>query len=201
MRLHYRVVWLIALAFARVAWGYRRRGTDLIPATGPVIVACNHISNWDPILVGLGCRREMHFMAKEELFRNPLLAWLIRTYGALPVRRGVMDRGALRAASEILSRGEALIMFPGGTRDQSGEVRDPKSGVGYLACMNEADVVPAYITGANRLSGAFRRAVRLRVAFAEPMRAEKAESSDEYRAFTQRVADEIGRLRLEVEGG
>ena len=200
MRLHYRLGWLAVVAVARVLWGLRTSGTDWIPREGPAIVACNHVSNWDPIVVGGACNRELHYMAKGELFKNPLLAWLVRAYNAVPIRRGVLDRRALRAASDVLKNGGVLLMFPGGTRDQSGEVKDPKAGVGFIACMNEVPVVPAYITGVDTLTRAVVRKRRLEVAFGEPLLAAKAASSDEYRAFSQRVAAEIRKLRQEVEG-
>lgn len=200
MRLHYRLGWLCALTVARLLWGFRRRGTERIPGNGPAVLASNHVSNWDPILVGLGCRREVHFWAKEELFRNPLLGRLIRAYNAIPVRRGAADRKALRDAADVLARGGVLLMFPGGTRDESGEVRNPRPGVGFLACANGVPVVPAYITGSNRLMQALRRTTRLEVAFGEPIPPCEASTGDEYRAFADRVAAEIGRLRQEVEG-
>ena len=186
--------------FVSVVWGFRANGTDAIPASGPVIIASNHISNWDPILVSLGCRRDVHFMAKEELFRNPLAAAFFGAVNAIPIRRGVLDRRALRAASELLRDGNVLLMFPGGTRDKSGEVRDPKSGVGFIACMNEARVVPACITGASSLARSFFRGVTLEVTFGSPIAPSKTNSSNGYRAFSQRIADEIGRLKLEVDG-
>ncbi len=188
------------VAVTRLLWGLRRSGADRIPQMGPAIIACNHVSNWDPIIVGGACSRELHYMAKGELFRNPLLAWLVRAYNAVPIHRGVLDRRALRAASDVLKKGGVLLMFPSGTRDQSGEVRDPKAGVGFIACMNEVPVVPAYITGVDTLTRAFTRKRKLEVAFGEPLLARKAASSDEYRAFSRRVADEIGKLRQEVEG-
>ena len=200
MRLHYRLGWLVMLALAKAAWGFRRHGAEWIPVEGPAIIACNHVSNWDPILVGLGSPRELHFMAKGELFGNRFLSAIVRTFNALPVRRGVLDRGALRAASAVLMNGELLLMFPSGTRNASGEVRNPKSGVGFLACMNEVPVVPACIKGANDLGRAFFRGSGVEVTFGRPLQASKAESSDEYRAFSRRVADEIGRLKQEVDG-
>ncbi len=181
-------------------WGFRANGTDAIPASGPVIIASNHISNWDPVLISLGCRRDVHFMAKDELFRNPLAAAFFGAVNAIPIRRGVLDRRALRAASELLRGGNVLLMFPGGTRDKSGEVRDPKSGVGFIACMNKAPVVPACITGADSLARSFINGTRLEVTFGPPIAPSETGSSNGYRAFSQRIADEMGRLKLEVDG-
>jgi 1-acyl-sn-glycerol-3-phosphate acyltransferase len=200
VRARYRVAWTLLLGVARLLWGFRRTGTDRIPATGPAIIACNHVSYWDPILVGLGCRREVHFMAKEELFRNRFFGWLIRSYNALPVRRGVMDRKALRAASDVLKSGNVLLMFPEGGRNDGGEVGDAKSGVGFIACMNQAPVVPAYIAGSSTLARAFLRRSPAVVTFGRPIPAAKAESSEDYRALSAKVAEEIGRLKQEVDG-
>ena len=199
MKLYYRLSLVILRGVAMVAWGFRSTGTDLIPASGPVIIASNHISNWDPILIALGCRREVHFMAKEELFGNPLLAVIVRALNAFPIRRGALDRRALRTASQLLDDGKVLLMFPTGTRDKSGEVRDPKSGVGFLACRHEAPVVPAYITCPRSFARALIRRTALEVTFGPPIASSKARSSDDYRAFSQRVADEIGRLKPEVD--
>jgi 1-acyl-sn-glycerol-3-phosphate acyltransferase len=112
----------------------------------------------------------------------------------------VLDRRALRAASGLLGDGKVLLMFPGGTRDKSGEVRDPKSGVGFIARMNDAVVVPACITGAGSLARSFINGTKLQVTFGSPIAPSKTNSIDGYRAFSQRIADEIGRLKLEVDG-
>ena len=181
-------------------WGFRVNGSEEVPTSGPVIIASNHVSNWDPILVSLGCRREVYFMAKEELFRNPLAAAFLGNVNVIPVRRGVLDRKALRAAAKLLTDGKILLMFPGGTRNRSGEVRDPKPGVGFIACMNEATVVPACITGANALAKSFFRGVMLEVTFGSPLEPPKKNSINGYRAFSQKIADEMGRLKLEVDG-
>jgi 1-acyl-sn-glycerol-3-phosphate acyltransferase len=198
VKLHYRIGWICALALASVVWGFRRRGVDRIPDKGPVIIASNHISSWDPVLLGLGCRREVHFMAKEELFRNPFLRWLITAYNAMPIRRGAPDSAALREARALLRRGEVLLMFPGGTRDESGEINHPKPGVGFLASAGRASVVPAYITGSNRMREAFSRTRRVEVAFGDPI-APGTEAAGDHGAFASLVARRIAELRTEVE--
>jgi len=200
VNLPYRLGRTLLSVFVRVVWGFRKSGSDAIPASGPVVIASNHISNWDPILVGMGCRRDVHFMAKEELFRNPLVARVLSAVNAIPIRRGALDRSALRAASRVLRDGNVLVMFPGGTRDESGEVHEPRSGVGFIACMNEAPIVPACVSGSNSPARAFVAGTRFAVAFGPPIAASKAKSSDDYRAVSQKVADEIGRLKLEVDG-
>ena len=200
MKLHYRLGWILALGLARLLWRFRGLWSERVPSHGPVVIACNHVSNWDPILVGLGCRREVHFMAKEELFRNPLLGWLIRAYNALPVRRAGVDRRALRMAASVLDKGGALVMFPEGTRSRDGGIGAGKPGVGYVACAAGAPVVPAYITGSQALARAFRTRQPVRVAYGKPLRPESARGrEEEHVALTDLVMDGIRRLKREVD--
>lgn len=197
MRLHYLAAWAVLRALAFVLWGFRARGTDRVPKTGPVIIACNHISNWDPIFVGLACRREVHFLAKKELFANPLLGALIRAYNAMPVRRGVLDRRALKMAGDLLRRNGMMVMFPEGTRSRSGELGEARPGVGLIAASGDATVVPAHIRGSNALGTALLRRQAVTVAFGRPMSLEAPEGNavETYRAFAGKVMDEIRELR------
>jgi 1-acyl-sn-glycerol-3-phosphate acyltransferase len=199
VRFHYRLGWTVGLGLARLILGHRSEGADRIPREGPVIIASNHVSNWDPVLVGLGCPREVHFMAKQELFENPLLRWLITAYNALPVRRGEADHRALRQASSVLKRGGALLMFPEGTRSTDGTLGSAKAGVGFLACTTGAPVVPAAIVGSASLKSAVARRVPLRVAFGAPVAPPAGGSKGAYADVTARVMDGIRRTREEAQ--
>ncbi len=92
--------------------GLKVEGLHNLPKKGPVIVAANHVSNWDPILVGVALSRPVHFMAKAELFQNVLLRAICRGLNAFPVQRGAADRNAIRQALEMLEAGEILGIFP-----------------------------------------------------------------------------------------
>jgi 1-acyl-sn-glycerol-3-phosphate acyltransferase len=133
-----------------------------------VIVASNHISFWDPPLVGTAAVRELHFLAKGELFETPVLGPLIRAYNALPIRRGVADLRGLTKAMDVLRAGRALIVFPEGTRARDGELHDARPGVGMLAVATDARVVPVYISGSNQPRKWLFRLGRLRVWFGPP---------------------------------
>jgi 1-acyl-sn-glycerol-3-phosphate acyltransferase len=200
VKLHYRLGWIAARALARLLWRFRSLWPERIPASGPVIVACNHVSNWDPIFVGLGCPREVHFLAKRELFKNPFLAWLIRSYNAIPVRRGVADRRGLRAAGRVLDANGVLVVFPEGTRSTTGELGQGRPGVAYLAEMTGARVVPACIVGSNELGPPLRSAGGLRVAYAEPLDPPDVGSRETNAEYTARVMDRIRQLKQEVSG-
>lgn len=199
MRPLYLVARLTLPVTTRLLWGVKSRGADGVPSHGPVVIACNHISNWDPVLVGAACPRELHFLAKEELFRNRLFGGLIRAVNAIPVRRGALDRRALGLALDVLKRGGVLLMFPEGTRSKSGELGEARPGVGYIASAGRAVIVPAAIAGSHQLARAFVRRTRVRVVFGEPFAAGPARSRTDYEALTERIMGAIGDLRRSLE--
>ncbi|GGM22766.1 1-acyl-sn-glycerol-3-phosphate acyltransferase [Paraliobacillus quinghaiensis] len=138
-------------------------GKENIPQEGPIIVCSNHISNWDPLVVGITCPRNIYFMAKEELFKNKLLSTLLRKVHAFPIKRGMKDRTALRNALDILKEGNALGLFPEGTRSKTGEVGDGLAGAGFFALRSEAQVVPCAIVGP------YKKGKKLKVVYGTPI--------------------------------
>lgn len=127
--------------------GLKIEGLHNLPPKGPVIVAANHISNWDPILVGVSLPRPVHFMAKAELFQNWLLARICRGLNAFPVQRGAADRNAIRLSLEMLRDGQILGIFPEGARRKVVAETNIQPGVAMLALKSGAVVVPMAITG------------------------------------------------------
>ncbi len=201
MKLHYRLGWLLANGVLRLLWGLRVTGRENIPEEGPVIIASNHISNWDPVLAGLGCPREMFFMAKRELFANKPLGWLISAYNAIPLDRGGGDRKALRTARRILGGDGALLMFPEGTRSRTGELGKGRPGVAFIAASAKAVIVPAYITGSNDSHGAIRNRGSVRISFAKPIMHDGPSSTEAYAETTDRIMTSIAGLRREATSG
>jgi len=187
--------------FARWFLDFTIQGLDRVPRKGPLIVACNHISFWDPPLVGAHLPREMHFVAKAELFHNPLFGALIRSYNSIPIQRGAKSRSGLRGAEEVLTAGGAVLIFPEGTRNKSGELLQPRGGVGRLAALTKTPVVPACITGSDQIRRSMRRQVRIRVSFGSPVMPPRSENPerDEVRAFARMIMDRIRAMREEQE--
>ncbi len=132
----------------------RVHGLEGVPREGPLIVVANHLSNADPPLVGgwltpaLG--RRMRFLAKEELFRGPVGAWL-RNEGVIMVRAGGSDVDAYRAARGVLDRGEVLCIFPEGTRSRTGTLQEARPGVALLATRTRVPILPVGVSGTDRL--------------------------------------------------
>jgi 1-acyl-sn-glycerol-3-phosphate acyltransferase len=165
--LHYSASRFLLGGFVGALSGWEVHGRENVPKTGAVIVASNHISYWDPLLVGTAAIREQHFLAKEELFRGPL-GWLIRAYNAIPIRRGMADLSGLAKAKDVLRAGRSLILFPEGTRQRDGELRAARPGLGMLAVGSDALIVPTCIMGSNRPGKWLFRQSKLRVDFAPP---------------------------------
>ncbi len=136
-------------AMARVFWRARVFGAENVPATGRLIVACNHISYFDPPLLGCLCPRRIRYMAKKELFEIPVLGAMIRALGAYGVDRQGSATGAIRRSLQVLESGGAIGIFPEGRRSPKGPAA-PQTGVALLASLSAAPVVPACVYGTDR---------------------------------------------------
>jgi 1-acyl-sn-glycerol-3-phosphate acyltransferase len=148
----------------RLVWRMRVSGAGNVPLTGPLIVACNHVSYLDPPALGVALPRPVDYMAKQELFRIPLLGPLIVALHAFPVDRSRGDGAAIKRAVGVLRTGAALGIFPEGTRNKDGTVR-PQSGVALLHYLTGAPILPAYLQGTGRA----RRLAQISVVFGEPV--------------------------------
>jgi glycerol-3-phosphate dehydrogenase (NAD(P)+) len=145
----YRPVRLLLKTCILAYFRLRRLGCEHIPG-GAVVLAANHRSFLDPFAIGCCLPRPTYFVAKQELFKNPILGWFLNCMGAFPVRRGESDEESMETALQLLERGEAVVIFPEGTRIRAGSLAKPKRGVGRLALESGAPVVPIAITGSER---------------------------------------------------
>lgn len=172
------------------------RGAERAPRSGGLIVASNHISFWDPPLIGAAFPREIHYLAKEELFRTPGLGLAIRLLNAIPIRRGVADLSGLSRALEVLKQGQVLLMFPEGSRMRDGELHPARPGVGMMAVQADVPILPCYISGSSR-PGRWLAGTRVRLWFG-PLRAWRDLVASETdlapgRALYQKVGDAVMR--------
>lgn len=168
MSVHYSASRLVVSAVLGVLTGWKVTGRGQVPRAGGLIVASNHVSFWDPPLLGAALPREIHFLAKEELFRPPLFGALIRAYNAIPIRRGVADLSGMARAIEVLRQGGALLMFPEGSRMRDGRLHPARPGVGMLAVNADVPILPVFITGSQSPGKWLYRGARVRLSFGTP---------------------------------
>src|SRR4051794_4287903 len=163
--------------FFHVYFRLSRIGREHIPAEGPVILASNHRSFLDPFVIAVMARRPIYFVAKQELFFNRPIAWLLGALGAFPIDRHGGDEGAMATARAILDRGDGVLIFPEGTRTRPGALGRPKRGVGRLALESGAPVVPIAVFGTEAVRNGWRfRPHKVRIRAGAPLTFPKVES-------------------------
>jgi 1-acyl-sn-glycerol-3-phosphate acyltransferase len=183
-----RVVLTIPLLFI---YRFRAIGVDNVPYEGPVILAPNHFSFFDHFFIAMLIRREVQFMAKSQLFRPPVLDFILTHGGTFPVRRGQKDEEAFITAHSILDRGGTVLMYAEGGRSRSKTLGQPKPGLGRLALESGAPVVPIAIHGSQHMREAKRGLIspKVTVHYGEPIAFEQVDHPS--REQSQAVADEI----------
>jgi 1-acyl-sn-glycerol-3-phosphate acyltransferase len=137
------VCWLVL----RLRCGLEVQGLEHVPRRGPYLVASNHVSYLDPVVVGVAAPRRLVFMARDTLFRQPLLASWMRGVGVIPLRREEADPAAIRAALAALRRGEPIGLFPEGGRQPGGVLGTARRGIGLLAIRARVPIIPVYLHG------------------------------------------------------
>ncbi|HVA28407.1 MAG TPA: lysophospholipid acyltransferase family protein [Candidatus Baltobacteraceae bacterium] len=178
-----------AIVFYRI----RVSGRENIPRNGAFILAGNHLSNLDPPIVGsFAYPREIHFMAKEELFSKLILSWLLPRVLAFPVNRNGSMRAVLRDSVELLRDGKCLGLFPEGTRNRTGD-HDARQGGAWLASQAQVPVVPCAIAGSG---GAKLFRTQIKVAYGKPLYLPvgRKATKEELANFTQAIMGAIDAL-------
>lgn len=140
------------------------KGQENIPSDDkPILVCPNHISATDPIVVALGMKRRVHFMAKEELFKNSAVSWALKHNNSFPVSRGKMDVKAVKYSIELIEHGKNLGIFPEGTRSKEGKPKQGKNGAAFVAKKTGADILPVAIckhSDSNKLTVVYGKVIK-----------------------------------------
>ena len=133
--------------FYKVAFKIEVEGLENFPENKAAVVIANHMSMHDPVLLIALFDGKINFMAKEELFRNKILAWVLKKFGAFPVTRGGNDLKAIKHSLQLLKDNKILGVFPQGTRMTSAEAQQAKGGAAFMAIKSKAPIVPIAIKG------------------------------------------------------
>lgn len=181
----------------KVVYRYKVINGFNIPEKGGFIVACNHLSYSDPVLLGLGQKRRLFFMAKVELFRNKFFAALIRGLGAFPVERGAGDNKAIKTGEDLIKEGEIMSIFIEGGRTKTGELMRPRSGCALVAQQMQVPVIPACITVVGNPKRLFAKRV---IHYGKPMTPQELGLTPEggrreLKDASNKIMDEIKKMR------
>jgi 1-acyl-sn-glycerol-3-phosphate acyltransferase len=144
-------------------------GLEHLPDSGPVVLACNHLTNFDVFPMSLSLPRPIFFMGKEQLFRSPLVEPLFRALGGFPVYRGLGDGWAMRHAARLLENEQVVGIFPEGTRSKGKGLRAAKTGAARLALDHHCPIVPMGISGTQRMFKHFPRRTPVEMALGAPI--------------------------------
>lgn len=195
----YRVLKVVFTPVLSLFFRIDVKGEKNVPTSGRFLLCSNHISNSDPILLAMIVRRQIFFMAKEELFKNKVLGRIIKVLGAFPVRRGRRDTAALSVAQEVLRSGNILGIFIEGRRSKTGELLKPKPGAAVLAGDTYSRVVPVFIRPAEGCKVRFFRKVIVRIgeAISPDDLNLKDKKGDSIRAASRFIMSKISKLKDE----
>jgi len=171
-------------------------GAENIPKEGAFILAANHVSNWDPPFLGTFIDREICYMGKEELFKNPIMAAICKGLHVFPVKRGAADKTAIKTAIKILKAGKCFGIFPEGTRSKTGKLGKAEPGISLIAAMTESIVVPAAIVNTEKIFSKEKFLPQLAVIYGKPIKFFGSTKDKEVLTnFAQEIMHEIAKLK------
>lgn len=182
---------------------FRVVGKEDVPTTEGVILAANHVSYLDPLFIGAALvEHQLHFMAKEELFRFPFFGAVLRRLYTVPVRRGQVDYAAIRQSLRLLKEGEIVAVFPEGTRGDGKALQEAEEGIGFLAARSGCPIIPVYVQGSGKVLPRDKRIPRVHpvtVHFGHPLRlggeTPHKETRRDHRRLTEEVMKGIAELK------
>ena len=199
MKFYYRFSSFLVRTFFKVIFGLKIYGKENLKCDENYIFASNHISNSDPPIVASSLNRKVCILAKKELFRNPLLAWLIRKYHAISIDRDRFDRSALLAVIKKLKEKESILMFPQGTRSHDNTLKELKVGLSFIAMHAGANIIPLYLSGSNDLLAAMFRRKKLELVVGPPIMIKgnfkSNDRKNDYRIISSMVLEEMRMLK------
>ena len=202
MTFFYKTVCFLFYAYYRLFHRFQIEGLENVPKEGPFLLAANHLSYLDPPALGCRLPRNLHYFARDSLFKGPL-GMFIRALNSIPVNRSQLDLATFRRVLKVLRDGHPLLVFPEGTRSEDGRLGDGKKGVGMLVAKSQVPVLPARIIGSYEIlrKGKFfpRIGRKLRVSYGRLRPVSELDPGgkvgDRYEQISQSIMDAIQEIK------
>ncbi len=200
----YKVAKVIFYIFCKIYFRLEVKGADNVPKKGGVLVASNHSSFLDPVIVGVGIFRPTYYLTKQSLFDIPILGLLIRSLHTIPVRREQVSISTFKELIKSLHSKKVIILFPEGTRSTDGKLGQGKLGVGMLALKTGVPIVPVYIDGAVNAfpkHGKWIYPKKIRVVFGKPIMPNSRDVAMQrlyYQKISTQVMESINSLKENI---
>ena len=195
MQFHYHLIHVIVRPILSSLFKFQVFGAENVPTSGGVLLMTNHASYADPIFIGAGASRNLHYMARSTLFRPGLVEWILSNLNAFPVHQGEPDRKSIRRALQILADGELLNIFPEGTRSLDGiTLGKALPGVGFIAHKTAAPVVPVFLSGTQDVlarKAKMLKPAKVTISFGRPLDMEHYRKNKGSRETYTEIGEEI----------
>ncbi len=197
MRKTYSLITNLVKYYITIFWGLEIINKERLSSVQNCIIAPNHVAAVDPFFIGSIIPVEIYYLAKIELFRNKAVGSILKFLNAIPVKRGMIDKAAIRFVTQVLNKGHSILIFPEGTRKSA----SVKSGVGKFAMQLKKDILPIYIKNSPFFWKCFLRKEKLKIVIGEKIKAESFSNLDEikenYRSLAEHVLKKINELSNE----
>lgn len=204
----YFVGWSLFRLMYGTYFRWRVNNPENVPATGPVILAANHLSFLDPPLIGSALNRPINYLARESLFRYPGIGAILRSWNAVPVDRDGGGAAGLRAIMDRLAQGGGILLFPEGTRSETGQLGKARAGIGLTVIKSQAPVVPVRVFGTleafgkkvkipkpHQVTVTYGKQIDFTALREEAKTASKARMKEIYQEVADRIMAEIAALK------
>ncbi len=204
-RIFYTIGWVLCNLYLRLYHGYRVHNRRNVPTDRGVLIASNHASYLDPVIIGSALYRRIWYLARTTLFeRNALFGWLLRTLNSIPISRERLEVKTMRAVQELCRNGRAVVIFPEGTRSPDGQLQRGLAGIGLMAEKIGVDIVPVYVDSFHAFDrhSEWPRPVPVKIIFGTPLPLARwqhiGDARERYQAIADGIMDAIAALKQEL---